>query len=322
MPQLRSFSAFAPTPDTGSAFVGGAGVGQRQEESRINAGTARAQMSNQYAIAEMENAAKQQALQMEAMKAAQELEVQRSYQQQSLALKSQELEQGQKEFQLKSDQAASEAQAQAMYQSEVASMMKAGKSPAEATAIGIAKHGMALGERASAPIEQVIRGQQQRGAGFDQAGVPVATELLDKSGKSTGVMVYNSGESWQRLPPQHGQPGGVPPGYVAFTNEMGQTEIRPDLKYKELSDRVQAMNKELKNTYGFYSSGIQAARKATTTSTTLSDKQRGDLDKYLKAVDEVRALQERLDNWGSQSGAATSTNAPLSDNIKAIRLKK
>lgn len=308
MPQLRSFSAFAPTPDTGSAFVGGAGVGQRQQETAINAATARSQMSNQYAIAEMENAAKQQALQMEAMKAAQELEVQRSYQQQSLALKSQELEQGQQEFQMKSDQAAREAQAQAMYQSDVASMMKAGKSPAEATATAVAKYGLAMGDRAATPMEGVIRGGAQR-AQIGPNGQPVAFPLLKTGGESTGRDMVQTGPETFSFVPEKGPASQAPLGYMPFTDEKGMTHIVPDLKYRNLAEEVKTKSKDLNNIMGPYAQGIQAARVATTGSGNLTVRQKADLKKYLDAVDEYKALRERLDNYDA-GGFTPPTTAP------------
>ena len=112
MPQLRSFSAFGSTPNVGSAYVGGAGVGQRIQETQINAATQRAQIANQYAIAEMENASKRAALAQKALSDAQELEVQKAYQQSQLALKGRELDLSEQGYNLKSDEASRQFMAQ------------------------------------------------------------------------------------------------------------------------------------------------------------------------------------------------------------------
>ncbi len=91
MPQLRTFSGFASTPNVGSAIVGAAGVAQRAEEARMQAANERARIAQQAAIANMEMQSKQQALQMQMLKEQQELEVQKAYQDAQLGLRERDI---------------------------------------------------------------------------------------------------------------------------------------------------------------------------------------------------------------------------------------
>lgn len=98
MPQLRSFSSFASTPGIGSAIVGAAGVAQRAQEAAMQAANERARIANQMAIAEMETQARHAALQQQAFKDAQELEVQKQFQQAKLGLEEMQLGQREQQF--------------------------------------------------------------------------------------------------------------------------------------------------------------------------------------------------------------------------------
>lgn len=159
MPQLRSFTGFAGTPGIGAAYVGGAGVGQRAQEAQMQdataraaigqrasessqqAETSRAQIANQYAMAEMENATRQRALQMQALKDAQELEVQKAYQTAVIGIKDREAQVAAAKQQHEFEQAAAETASRLAMQRQVEELMAGGEKPTDAFRRGMISHG-------------------------------------------------------------------------------------------------------------------------------------------------------------------------------------
>jgi len=188
MPQLRSFSAFGSTPNVGSSYVGGAGVGQRIQETQINAATQRAQIANQYAIAEMENASKRAALAQKALSDAQELEVQKAYQQSQLALRGRELDLSEQGYNLKADEASRQFMAQEQMRRGVQEALA--KDPKMDPGVALRKQASIWGPQAGLKADEYNSMFSQQSAGLPP---PVAVDIVDSQGKPTGQKVVQTG---------------------------------------------------------------------------------------------------------------------------------
>lgn len=160
---IPSFHGFAATPNAGSAFVGGAGVGQRAVESQMQNDAAmaaiaqrasEASMQNQLGMqriqqekeqAAMANQLRQEQLQQETMQKQQELEVLNAYHQSMIGLKQQDLMREQALTQLKTDEFANKYQSQEKMRNEVENAIAAGMSPSDAFTQGVIKYGAGAG---------------------------------------------------------------------------------------------------------------------------------------------------------------------------------
>lgn len=139
--QIASFGSYAPKPDLAGAYLGGQRNTLEAAKITQDAQTARAQMDTQFRIAEMANAARQAQIQQEALMKAQDLEVQKAYQQQAIGIKQRELDiQDQKE-QEQARQAMQEYQAQQQIQKSVQEAMAGGTSAPEAFTAAVSQYG-------------------------------------------------------------------------------------------------------------------------------------------------------------------------------------
>lgn len=193
MAQMRSFSSFGATPNAASAYAGGAGIVQRDQELAAKVQSDRAQLANQYAIAEMESSSRKAALAQSALKDAQELEVQKYYQQSMLGLKDREL-QMQNAVQMQEAEAmARKFSAQESMRRSVEEAIAKGSTPGAAFSEGVAR----FGAQADLPGTAFSDMIQAPGAGGDDGLGPAqmmpveGTDQYDyfKTGKGSRQLV-------------------------------------------------------------------------------------------------------------------------------------
>lgn len=173
---MRSFTGFAGTPGAGSAFVGGAGVGQRAVEAQLEQQTAMARIAAERDAAAASNATrqqelqqevllKQQTLQQQALQREQELAIDKAYKDSILGLKQQELQGQINEFNLKSQESADKFIAQQQMRKTIEEALAEGKSVPEAFMNATARFGPQAGVPGSAYSDIIQGGTANREMG-------------------------------------------------------------------------------------------------------------------------------------------------------------
>lgn len=266
MPQLRSFTGFAPSPSLPDAYKTGYDINQQQQQIDQRGQIARDEIANRFAIAEMENASKRAALQQQALMQAQELEVQKSLKQQALGLQARELEQQQALAQQQMaltgrhydteaqktgvvvDQAARKYEAQQRMRMAVQQAISEGKSPTEAFQGAAA----VFGTEAGADIRD-ITGTRAGGAGAaGPMATPTAMDLLDEHGNPTGQQIYQASPNrFATLPAKKEAPTESTPvpgsegRLLKFGNKTFESPAYADLK--ELKKERDTLSKKLES---------------------------------------------------------------------------
>lgn len=307
---IPTLSSYAPGPNLAQSYAAGVGLQQTDQAESDRVQMQKDQLAQQAQQAAMEASMKQQQIQAEAMKAAQELEVQKAYQAQSLALKHDELSQQQAQIDFKTQQAAQEMQAQQAFSAEASRLISTGKSPAEAIATAGATHGAALGDRSTlAPaISESLR-PSARGGGLP---LPTAFSLKDQSGQDTGRKMVQTGPETYSWVPERQEATAPPTGYKTFTDEKGVTKLVTDVEYKQTADEVKTLGKDLNNLMGPYGQSLVAMRaldRADGDESKLTKVQRSDIAKYATALKKYHDLRDKLERYSSGQQAAP-TNAP------------
>lgn len=320
MPQLKTFTGFASAPG-GDTWSSGAAIGQRIGETAVNAQLERQKIAQQAQEASMRNSIAQQQLQMESMRAAQELEVKKSYEQQMFQLKQAEMNQVQQDIDAKSAEAARQAQAQAGYQEELSRLMGSGVSLPEATSQAAAKAGLAMGPGSGGVMESVIRSQADR-----QAAVPTVLSLKDEQGNPTSTRVFQSGNSFVRAEPELQQPQGAPPGKLIWRDERGNAQLVDDDTWRGYEKEIDLIRKELNGPT--YEIGKLAKARALDGKEKLSPSQSRFLAMYTAKLEELEGVKQKFQQY-QQSRTQTpptpfapSTPSPAGTNkivIRAIR---
>lgn len=322
MPQLQSFSNWASAPG-GDTWSSGAAIGQRIGETAINAQLERQKLAQQAQEASMRNSIAKQQLQMESMRAAQELEVKKSYEQQMFQLKQSEMNQAQQEIDAKAAEAARQAQAQAVYQQELSRLMSSDIPLPEATSQAAAKGGLAMGQGAGGVMEAVIRSQADR-----QAAVPTVLSLKDEQGNPTSTRVFRSGSSFIRAEPELQQPQGPPPGKLVWRDERGNATLTEDTTWTDYEKQIDIVRKELNGPV--YEIGKLAKASALDGKEKLTPNRAKYLAMYTAKLEELEGIKQKFEQYkqsrtqtpptpfapGAAAAAPAGTNKIV---IRAIR---
>lgn len=303
MPVMRSFSSFAPTPNLGGAYVGGAGVGVRmvEAENALALGRAKiaadmAQANKMAAVrqqeAQMEAQARSEALQAATLRQQQEIEVQKAYQQAQLGLKERELSQADALMKLKTQEAAQEFDAFQNYQKDAADLIAGKVDPNKAYEQSALKWGPRLRLPAGAYTQAFKPDAAQMGEGSigtvsDVEGLP-------------GYKKFRTGEgSFQLVRPPVDMDVEAPAGYQRFGDRLvpereslGTANARKDLtrlRAEHKSDTV----------------GALAALRLMQNKGSLKPELKALAEKYNAREAEIEALKKKVEQGGSkgQSGS-------------------
>lgn len=234
MPQLRSFTGFASTPDVGGAFIGGANIAARAAQASQELALGREKIAAEMAQSNMALAAKQEALQAQSLRDQQELQIKKAYQDADLGMKQREIDNAESLIQLKTQEAARRFQAQQMYQQEAASMVASGKTSEEA----FAQSAMKWGPQLDLPGSVYSKAFESPESDSPPLGAMLPIEGVDPS----EARQFVSGKGSRQLVPTQPSAGDapLPEGYERWGNRIVVKREPAELKeYKQERTRLQ-----------------------------------------------------------------------------------
>lgn len=130
MPVIPSHTGFAATPNTASAFLGGARISAdiAQDSNRLQMEARRIQLqrdalAQEAQQAQMQLQAKEAQAERQALRDQQQMEMEKAYQQAQIGLRQRELQGEEKALQFKTQEAAQKSMAQQMYQAKAQRLM-------------------------------------------------------------------------------------------------------------------------------------------------------------------------------------------------------
>lgn len=293
MPQLKTFSGFASTPDVGGTYVGMKSVMQREKEAAINADIARQKIASEMAQAQMEAAYRQQALTQKSLQDAQEIEIQRAYNESILGLKGRELQVGEDALNMKADEASRKYAAQESIRREIQKAISNNEPFGEAKDRAYSLYGAAAelpsaayGSGASGRRSPVLNAQ-------DIPGMP-GFSAVETSDGHYQVFDMRKADSAGAVPVP-GAPGKLKfgdsifddPQYKRIENDI--TRIQSSLNNKESIPKRMAFDK--------MKSGGQ-----------LSDAETAFAFQYANDLNELKKAQRSLSELGARHTPRSSTN--------------
>ena len=300
MPQMRSLGSFVPTPNLAEAYLGGVNAAGRENELQVNTQMERQKLQQQMAMAEMEAASRASALQQQALRQAQELEVQKAYQQQQIGLAERELsmkEQGQNE---ELQRAAATSGARMAMQRQVEELIRGGAKPAEAFTRALVSHGPSA-EVPGTAYSDVIQNQTAAQIPGNIGGVSKAEGDLGVRGFNT----FRSGpNSLQLVPPPVARvPEDVPgdPSKYSFGAALHDKPATRDAN--KLEKEAEALKKEIRSAKFAAHRASVSKSKDPEARLSLGDKSR--IKEYEDQLAEIAKIQSQVSELRS-----SLTNAP------------
>lgn len=305
MPQLRSFSAYAPKPDFGSALIGGANVGRQSAATGANIAAelalGRERIQASMVQANMEAASKAQALQMQALRADQELKIQQAQQQAVLGLKQRELDQAQEIVNLKAQDAANRFAASQQYQQEAQALMQGGMEPDRAFMQAAMKFGPQM-ELPGSAYSQVFRQENGEGGADFGAAAPVEGLPDDYRQVQTGPAsrriirlpesIEDEGGEGREIP---GLPGKREYGGKVYTVKEPRELIRMEKRLERLE------TEHSKDNFGLSAFNAEKAGEE------LSKGRKVLSEAYKARASEIRALDEKVSQFGEKKPSGDET---------------
>lgn len=197
MPVMQSFGGLIPQR-LAESYGQGVQLTQTDQQREAAQQTAREQMANQYAIAQMESSAKQQALQQEMAQKSQELEIEKAYKQQQIGLAQAENAMKQQQIEAVAQQAQQQFDARRAIEAGVQQDIQGGAmTPQQALTRQVALHGAG----ANLPSGLVSDLYDQQRAGLPGgAGSAQLQQVTGPDGKPMeGVFAFGTGPRTQQL---------------------------------------------------------------------------------------------------------------------------
>lgn len=302
MPQLRSFGSFAQTPNLGANYLGGANLAQRESEFQVNTQLERQKLKQQMAMAEMEAASRASALQQQALRQAQELEVEKAYRQQQIGLQERKLALEEQGLNEELQQAAATTGARMAMQRQVEELIRGGASPSQAFRRAAAVGGVAAQLPDGVLSDVMDEGKAQAQSIDPKYEIGKMYPVDGREGWSFGRTGPNSGQYF----PQEKQayvPQPVPghPDKELFANRL--LDKPAAVQANKLEKDADEIRKDLRgDKWAMHKQSLEKS-KDPDKKLTLGDKQR--ISDYNAQLAELKKMQEDIARLRS-----SLTNAP------------
>lgn len=315
---IPSFNDFAATPNAGSAFVGGAGVGQRAVEANLNhdaamaavaqraseasqqtqLGMQRIQQEKEQAL--MANQLRQQQLQQETLQKQQELEVLNAYHQSMIGLKQQDLMREQAMTQLKTDEFASKLQSQESMRREIENGIATGMTPAESWEQAVMKYGVGSGAPSGAFTNLIPKAGGMGGMGDATLNDVEGTD--DYQWFQTGP---NSRQLVKKKPENSNEVTDIPgSGYERIGDKV--VPKREDASIKALREDQKRLKNALESKE--MAPGRMAMAKAADPNSKLNATDKFWIEDYKKKQQQLADIEAQLKQGSSAQSSGGTTN--------------